>query len=534
MSFMTGPMTDPATLFAELTTAFNQHAWAKAQALAAHLLPMAPQHPALHYMAGVAAMELQQMAKALAHLHQAADLDPKRIEFVTQFAKALTLGQMPREARLAADRAMALSPADPITFDTLGVIYTQTHAHTEAAATFRHAVALRPTHAPYRFNLATALLATGEIESARIELETCIEIDPYYWKAHLTLAQQRRQSAADNHIERLHSMLKGQDTNQEAQTYLHMALAKEYEDCADYPAAFTHYTRGKSAAGAGRNYSIAQDETLFAAISATFPTPQPQTGLTGSLSDEPIFVIGMPRSGTTLVERIISSHPDVHSAGELLNFGLTLKRHSGSRTPSLLDLETIQRIQQLDWKRVGEDYLASTRPATTHKPRFIDKLPHNFLNVGWIARALPNARIICLRRDPMDTCLSNFRQLFAAQSLHYGYSFDLLDTGRYYVLFDQLMAHWQRVLPGRVLEMHYEALVDSQEASTRQLLAFCNLPWHDDCLHFEHNEAPVNTASVVQVRKPVYRTSLQRWKKYGAQLTGLQDLLSAADIEVPS
>lgn len=529
---MTQTMIDPATLFAELTIAFNQQAWAKAQVLALRLLAVAPNYPALHYMAGVASMELQQMPKALAHLHQAADLDPKRIEFVTQFAKALALGQMPREARLAADRAMALSPTDPATFDTLGVIFTQTHAHAEAAAAFRGAVALKPTHAPYYFNLATALLATGEIESAGTALETCIDIDPCYWKAHLTLAQQRRQSVNDNHIERLHSMLQGREADLKAQTYLHMALAKEYEDCGDYPTAFRHYTHGKSAAGAERNYSIAQDEALFAAITAAFQVPQ--TSPDGCPSDEPIFVIGMPRSGTTLVERIISSHPDVYSAGELLNFGLTLKRHSGSRTPSILDLDTVHRMRELDWKKVGEDYLASTRPATGHKPRFIDKLPHNFLNVGWIARALPNAKIVCLRRDPMDTCLSNFRQLFAVQSPQYGYSFNLLDTGRYFSLFDQLIAHWQRVLPGRVLEMHYEALVDSQEASTRQLLAFCRLPWHEDCLRFEDNKAPVNTASVVQVRKPVYRTSLQRWKKYGTQLDGLQELLNSAGIKIPS
>lgn len=525
-------MTDPATLFAELSIAFNQRAWSKALALAERMLPMAPEHPALHYMAGVAAMELQKMPKALAHLHQAADLDPRRVEFVTQFAKALAVGQMQREAQLTADRAMALSPTDPITFDTLGVIYTQTHDHAKAAKAFNEAVALNPAYAPHHYNLATALLATGEIEAARLELESCISIDPCYWKAHLTLAQQRRQSAEDNHIERLQSMLSGRDADLKAQTYLHMALAKEYEDCAEYNAAFTHYTRGKSAAGAERSYTFAQDEALFSAIMAAFPAPQTSQG--GCPSDEPIFVIGMPRSGTTLVERIISSHPDVYSAGELLNFGLTLKRHSGSRTPSILDLDTVQRLHHPDWKKVGEDYLASTRPATALKPRFIDKLPHNFLNVGWIARALPNARIICLRRDPMDTCLSNFRQLFAAQSPQYGYSFDILDTGRYYTLFDRLIAHWQRVFPGRILEMHYETLVDSQEASTRRLLAFCNLPWHDDCLRFEHNEAPVNTASVVQVRKPVYRTSLQRWKKYEAQLKQLQDLLSAAGIQISS
>ena len=523
-------MSDPAALFAELTAAFNQRAWPRARALAMQLLPMAPRHPAVHSIAGVASMELEQMPEALSHLHQAADFDPNRVDVLTQFAKALALVKRLPEARDAADRAMALSPNDPISLDTLGVVYTQVHAHIEAEAAFRGAVALNPKHAPYRFNLATALLATGEIDAARDELEACIEINPRYWKAHLTVAQQRLQSTADNHIERLQSLLSEPETDLAAQTYLHMALAKEYEDCEDYPAAFAHYTQGKSAASAGRGYSIAQDEILFAAIMAEFPSVE--IAADGCTSSEPIFVIGMPRSGTTLVERIISSHPDVYSAGELVNFGLVLKRASGTRTPLIIDLDTIQGARGLDWATLGERYVSSTRPTTGQRPRFIDKLPHNFLYAGWIARALPNAKIICLRRDPLDTCLGNFRQLFAPQSPTFGYSFDLLDTGRYYVLFDRLMAHWQRVLPGRILEVQYETLVDSQEAGTRQLLEFCQLPWDNRCLQFERNTAPVNTASVVQVRSPIYRSSLRRWKKYESQLGELYDLLSHAGIQV--
>lgn len=523
-------MIDLAGLFNELTGAFNEQAWPKAQAVAARLLSIAPPHPAVHYIAGVAAMELQQMPKALSHLHQAADLDPKQVDILTQFAKALALVKMSPEARRAADRAMALSPGDPMTLDTLGVVYTQIHAHAEARSAFQQAVDLNPEHAPYRFNLATALLATGAIDAAREELETCIRIDPHYWKAHLTLAQQRRQTASDNHVERLQSLLIGQETNLEAQTYLNMALAKEHEDCAEYPAAFSYYTRGKAAAGAGRDYNIAQDEALFAAITAAFPAPL--ASATGCASDEPIFVIGMPRSGTTLVERIVSSHADVYSAGELLNFGLVLKRQSGSRTPQILDLDTIQRAGDLDWASIGEQYIKSTRPATGGKPHFIDKLPHNFLYAGWIARTLPNAKIVCLRRDPVDTCLSNFRQLFAPQSPHFGYSFNLLDTARYYALFDRLMAHWRRVLPGRILEMPYEALVGAQQVRTRELLDFCGLPWDENCLQFEHNTAPVNTASVVQVRSPIYRSSLKRWKKYEPQLVELLDILQGAGIPV--
>lgn len=524
-------MTAPSDPFAELSQAFNRHDWFRTLQLANHLLPRMPQHPLLRYIAGVAEMERQNMPMALTHLHVACELAPQRADFAVQFAKALTQVKMTREAREAADKAMALAPKDPIALDTLGVIYSQAHALAEAAAAFRGATTLAPAIASYRFNLATSLVAVGELDDAEAELEACIRIDPHYWKAHLSLAQLRKQSPERNHIEHMERMLADCDDDLDARTYLHMALAKECEDCADYPAAFAHYTRGKAAAGKGLDYSTGEDEAMFAAVAAAFPAPE--VAASGCPTHEPIFVIGMPRSGTTLVERIITSHPDVFSAGELMNFGLVLKRASGSCTPQLLDADTIARAHELDWAAIGAEYLASTRPATGHTPRFIDKLPHNFLYAGWIARALPNAKIICLRRDPLDTCLGNLRQLLPRQSPYYAYSFDLLDTGRYYAMFDRLIAHWRRVLPGRICEVQYEDLVTSQESSTRRLLEFCGLPWHDDCLRFERNAAPVNTASAVQVRNPVYRGALQRWRKYAPHLGELRAVLRERDINLP-
>ena len=226
-----------------------------------------------------------------------------------------------------------------------------------------------------------------------------------------------------------------------------MALAKEYEDLADYPKALNHLVTGKSVGGRERGYSFDRDERIFRAVTESFDG-QIASDRTGYESDEPIFVIGMPRTGTTLVDRIISSHPDVESAGELLNFGMSVKHNSGATSPSIINVDTIVAARQLDWRKLGETYLLSTRPGTGTRPHFVDKLPHNFLYAGFIAQALPNARIVCLRRNPMDTCLSNFRQLFAPKSPYFDYSFDLLDTGRYFVLFDRLMAHWEQYFPG--------------------------------------------------------------------------------------
>lgn len=520
-----------APLAEQAIAAFNRRDWQRARELALQAMAQAPgQASGMHYIGGIACLELLQVPQATELLRQAVRLHPTRADFAAQLARALTMARLSREALAAADQALALAPDDPMTLDTLGVVYTQANAHDKAATVFRRAVARVPTAAHYRFNLATALVSVGELAAAEQELEACIELAPNFWKAHYTLANLRRQDAGSHHLERLQQLLRQAGLDPAAQLYLNLALAKEHEDLGNYTPAFDHLTRGKAAGRTGRSYTLRRDQALFEALVRAFP--EPLAGDEGDPSEAPIFVLGMPRSGTTLVDRILSSHPQVYSAGELENFGVTLKRLSGSRSPHLLDPDTIGRARAVDGRRLGADYLASTRPATAVKPRFVDKLPHNFLYAGFIARAFPHARIICLRRDPMDTCLSNFRQLFAQSSPYYDYSFDLLDTGGYYVLFDRLMAHWKRVLPGRILEVQYESLVEDQEGGTRRLLEYCGLPWHEDCLRFEHNPAPVATASAVQVRAPINRSSIGRWEKYGTQLDPLKALLRGAGIAV--
>ncbi len=497
----------------------------------------------MHFLAGVAHLEMQHLPSALDCLREATRLDPHRADFAVQYAKVLTLVRQMREARLVADRALTLPCDDPFSLDTLGVVYTQVNAHEPATAAFRRAVALMPKHAPYRFNLAYSLIAMGDAPAAERELETCIGLDHRYWTAHLSLAQLRRQTPANNHLQRLRSLLPRYAGNLAAQIYLNMALAREYEDTADYPRAFEHFVHGKSAGRSARRQtmsrasmdpdSMKRDEAMFEALIRTFPAAG--TAITqGDPTTEPIFVIGMPRTGTTLLERILSSHPEVHPAGELQDFPVTLQHASGSRLPLLFDPEIATHTRDIDWSQLGAAYLSSTRPSTGHTARFIDKLPHNFLYAGFIVKALPKAKIICLRRDPMDTCLGNFRHLFEQESPYYDYSFDLLDTGRYYVLFDRLMAHWQRAFPGRILEVRYETLVTSQEAGSRQLLDFCELPWDDACLDFEHNPTPVNTPSAWQVRTPIYQSAIKRWKRYEPQLRELQALLTRSGIAVAS
>ena len=524
---MPAGMHDQARRYADAVAAVNQGDWHQAQQLSMHLLREVPSHPGICFIAGIAALYLQQAPLAISCLQRATSLDSTRADYLAQLARALAMTSRTSEAVEAAGKALALSPMDAMTLDTLGVVYTQANAYETAAGLFRRVIELDPDQASYRFNFATSLVFSGALDQAERELENCLALDPRYWKAYLTLSQLRKQSPESNHIERFRQALEDSHGHPDAEMYVNLALGKELEDLGQYPEAFNAIAKGKHA-GRSPSYASSRDDALFDAIEQSFPGSVP--AVDGYATDLPIFVFGMPRTGTTLVERILSSHPDVQSGGELQDFAATLKRVSGSRTPGVLDPDTFARARNFDWRRIGEGYIAATSNRPGGRAHFTDKLPHNFLYAGHIANALPDAKLICVRRDPVDTCLSNFRQLLSRNSAYYDYSFDLLDIGRYYLRFNRLVAFWQRALPDRILEVSYEDLVEQQETVTRQLLDFCGLDWHERCLRFEENSAPVATASAVQVRAPMYRSSVQRWRHYEPQLEGLLQLFDAAGI----
>jgi tetratricopeptide (TPR) repeat protein len=523
-------VTDPAELYGELVAAFTACRWQEAQNLAEALLPMAARHAGVYGMAGVIALELQQIAKGEEFLRRAVELDPARADFLTLHAKTLAMLGQWQAALDAADKATSFASGDPATLDALGVIYAKAQAYQKAISSFSQAATFMKGNAAVHFNLAMSYLAIGDAGTAQAQLRATLSLDPAYWQAYLALAQIRPKPPARDDLSRLHSLLDRNNQDREARIYLNMALATEYEDLADYPQAFHHLERGKHALSVTRPYSAAQDEAVFDALMQAFPVSDESQSV-GCGREDPIFIVGMPRSGTTLLERIITSHPDVYAAGELQNVAMTVQRLSGQARSILQSPDIIApTVAALDWKKLGEEYLSSARLTGRPEARFVDKLPHNFLYLGFIARALPRASIICLRRDPMDTCVSNFRQLFDRSSPSFDYSFNLLDTGRYYVLFERLMAHWREAFPDRILEVRYEDLIAQQESVSRKVLAFCRLPWSEACFHFEKNPQPVSTFSALEARNPVYQTSVGRWKRFAAQASGLKKLLREADV----
>lgn len=510
---------------ARLAKAYDQSNWTLVLHRTRLLLAEHPDDAELHFMSGVACMQTGQLEQAMLALGQATALAPGQVTYQAQYAAALAQARKLRQAREIAQQIATESLQDARIASQIGQVFLQANAVKLAEAAFERAVTLAPAHAPYRFWLGYTLNALGDVSGAEHHLESCVDLDAGQWAAHLSLAKLKRHTANTQHIDRLQALLDKHARNTGARIFLNMALAKEHEDLGNYDRAFDHYLAGKSAARSTRPPSSERDRNMFEALMRAFPASIANAHDTGAPAP-PIFIVGMPRSGTTLLNRMLANHPDVSAAGELQNFATLLQRASGTSTALLAHADIIAPTRHIDWQRLAADYLESSRPATDPTPRFTDDLPHNFLYAGFIARAFPNVRILCLRRDPLDTCLSNFRHLFQMESGYYDYSLDLLDTGRYLLEFNRLMTHWHRVLPGRILDISYESLVEDTETTIRQALDFCGLSWNEACLHAETNTAPVNTPNAWQVRSPIYTTSIGHWRNYSRHMGDLRKLLA--------
>ena len=492
------------------------------------LLADNPKEAEGHFLLGIVEAGAQRIRAAIDHLQQAVALDA-RGEYRAHLAKFFALVRRDGDAAAVLRDAEKELPADALSRDTMGCVYARLGDHEAALPHFAEAVRIAPDNGAYRYNQAVTLNFLGRTEEAEAALEALIAMAPHDARAHHLLAGQRKQSAQRNHIDRLHDTYVAARAPRD-RLLLGYALAKELEDVGRPDDALAMLCAVNGEHRRALPYAFARDAANFDAIEAAWPLPM---AMGEAPVEAPIFVIGMPRTGTTLVDRILSSHPGVESAGELQAMPLAVKKAAGTRSATVLDVETIAAAAGADMAQIGHDFLRRAGHHRRHPGlRFTDKFPGNFQYLGFIAHALPAARIICLRRHPMDTVLSNFRNLFAVSSRYYDYSYDLLDIAAYYVRFDRLMTMWRGALVDRLLEVRYEDLVADQEGQTRRILDHCGLPWADECLSFHANSAPVSTPSAAQVRQPIYASSVDRWKRHAAVLEPVQRFFERSGIAI--
>ena len=474
--------------------------------------------------------ELGRLREALPQYREALRLAPTHLSARYNLGKALArLGEF--DAAVECFEALCnLAPRDAGAWAALGLARQDAGRSEEAFAALRRALDLDPGHAEAHNGIGSLHMERGAFAEAEEAFRAALRSDPRYSPALVNLVQTRRIGTEDAAlVSRLEELAgRGGLTDDEAAN-VHFALAKAREDLGDYEGAFTHYREGnrrrrrhihfvREATGErAAAFSNAFDSDFFARVAGGGdPTPRP------------VFIVGIPRSGTSLVEQILATHPECFGAGELPHLGALARSipervRGGDAYPAC-----VRDLDEAEFAALGRAYLEALPAAALGATRVTDKMPANYLHLGLAAAILPGARLIWCRRDAMDVCFSVYAQHFTHADA-YSYAFDLEDIASEYLACERLMAHWSRTLPLPIHELRYEGLVDDPERVIAELLEFCGLPFDERCLRFHETERRVFTASNWQVRQPLYRASLARWRRFERHLGPLRAALGDTD-----
>lgn len=385
-----------------------------------------------------------------------------------------------------------------------------------------------PYNAAAHRRLALNCRLLGKLDEAIQAADIALRFDAHDYEMITLRSALQTATPENNRIDELETLLAAGCRNALGAAGVAYALSKECEDCGQSERAFGFLEAGANFKRQTMKYDIAVDLETFEKLRSTFTTEALDRMGQGFATEEPIFILGLPRTGSTLLERILSSHSGVYAAGELHHLDAAMMEEIRKLGPIANRSELIAKSAQADMTAIGRGYLERTRPFTGHTPRFIDKRPLNYLSLGIIHSALPNAKIIHVRRTPLDACFAIYKFLFGDA---YAWSYKLDEIGQYYVGYRRLMDHWRTVIPGKIIDVKYEDLVLDLESESRRLLEKVGLEWEAACLAFHENAAATMTGSAVQVRQKIYTSSVGRWRDYEAQLKPLADTLAAAGID---
>lgn len=489
-------------------------------------------------------------ADALRSVDRALELEPANPAFLLHRAECLAALGRRREALDAAAAAEAVGRLDAGAWSALGTLRSFAGDPRGALAAYERAIALRPHDARLLFNRATARRFLGDVAGAEADYDRVIAQNPRDFEAYLNRAELRVQTTERNHVAELEAAVSSGPLPWQGEIPLRFALAKEYEDLGKFAQSLDHLRAGSRLRREHLSYDVAVDVATVDWIIAAHPagSAPPAAGPAAAAQDiaaasgaraapfarnaaGPIFVVGLPRSGSTLIERVLSRHSAVSGAAELDSFAVALTaavgRLGGGRR--IARRERVELSATLDFAALGTDYLARARSALDGTRRFVDKMPLNYLYCGLIRRALPDAPIVHVTRHPMAACYAMYKTLFRDG---YPFSYALEDIARYYAAYRRLMEHWRTVLPGGLYEVSYEHVVADLPREAHGLLEHCGLGWEEQCIEFHEHPEPSMTASAAQVRRPLYDSSVGLWRRYSSQLAGLRERLIAAGVPI--
>lgn len=491
-----------------------------------------PSAPAGWLMGSIISLLGGDARTALRLIEELLAIQPRNSQCVLQKAECLfALGE--RGAALsAAETAAAHAGDQPESLQAVCEFLVEAGEHQRAVPLYDRALALAPGPPTRRATLLADRALThgflGNFEFAERDYEAILAIDPVAPKAYKGLVDLRRQTPERNWVPQMQRALARLPAASDHAALVHFALAKSYEDLGDHRASWEHLSQGNRIERSFIRYDPGHDRELMQAMEQSFTTDEPAAE--NAASESPVFIVGLPRSGSTLVERILSNHPQMHQGGELQAMTDTLRLLSepaAGSAPIGVD-ERVARVAALDGRTIASEYLARSRAFRPEGGmRWTDKQLLNFVSCPLLLRAFPRARIVHVSRHPLATCYAIYRSRFNGS---YPFAYDLAEIAEFYVSYRRLMQHWQRILPGRILELRYEQIVRSFEPGVRRLLEFTGLSFDAACLDFHRNPAPVITISSVQVRQPLYDSALEQWRHYEAWLAPARARLEDAGI----
>ena len=483
-------------------------------------------------LASQIALRLNNVEKSLVFIDKALHINKGEPIYHYFYSQTLLADNKRDKAIDKAVEALNICPDNAMLLNQIGTfLSSKCNEFTYALESCKRAVSIDSNNASYQFNLGSIYRFHGNVELAEECWDHTIRLDPSYHEAYLMRSELKKVTKESNHIDQLKECLNKKYLRWEGETFLCYALAKEYEDIGEFDLAFATLKQGADSRRRHIQYDLNADTETIDEIIDTYNSNYFESNVNGYENTGAIFILGMPRTGTTLIERVLSSHNRVITVGELNAFALELVRITQLQLPDkkLSRPELVKTSSTINFEVLGKAYTDSVEPFTQGSQYFIDKMPLNFLYCGLIKLALPNAKIINVKRHPVDTCFAMYKRVFRNA---YPMSYDLEELAHYYLAYDKLMQHWKSVLPGEIYEIHYEHYLENQELETRNLLSFCGLEWDDSCLHFEKNPQVSTTASATQVREKLYKTSVGTWKKYQLHLAPLIEIFNEAKLDI--
>jgi len=485
---------------------------------------------ALNHMGGIC-MAQDAFNDAEAFLRKAVGLAPDFAVAWSVLGASLKEQLKFEEAVEALEKALSLQPRNANWYSSLGNLLLVWGKEERALAAFERALAIQPDHASALHSKGHVLKTMGNQDDAIRAYRTAARVRPDLGEVYWSLANLKTFRFEPDEVEMMQTQLDSGKLTDQSELHFCYALGKHFEDQEDYPKAFEYYTQG----GATKRKSVRYDPVDFdyqtnQIIEVFTPEFFEERASFGYADPSPILIVGLPRSGSTLIEQILCSHSQVDGTAELSDLMVLAHRTGQNRFDDLKYPESLIDIYADSIEDLGREYIDRTFHHRQGAPHFTDKMPNNFPHIGFLHLILPNAKVIDARRHPLDSCFGTFKQLFAKGQ---PFSYDLFELGQYYKNYIRLMAHWDHVLPGKVLRVQYEDNVADQENQARRMIDHCGLDWEDQVLRFYETERAVKTASSEQVRQPIYNKSVNSWKRYETELEDLILLLEDVLEELP-